>query len=194
MQDSSSTGIDFELAKRSETGEPVASAGIDAKQLLYCLLLVPAVVLALLPLGVYRPLDTLLPLSAIICAFLLSAIPRLWRIAQRRSSIIVGVLQIVSTWAGLALPFLGLLLFLNGALDRSPGNYVRAKVIQKTSPIGYREAQYNLRVSSWWPGRTFEDLNVGSREFARTIVGKRVIVEMHQGYLGMPWYAKIMPE
>jgi hypothetical protein len=83
---------------------------------------------------------------------------------------------------------------LNGALDRSPANYVRATVVEKTAPIGHREAQYSLRVSSWRPGRTFEDLNVGSREFARAMVRKHVIVEMHQGYLGMPWYAKVTSE
>jgi hypothetical protein len=43
-------------------------------------------------------------------------------------------------------------------------------------------------------GSSFEDLNVNSREFAGAVVGRRIIVEMHEGYFGLPWYSNISPE
>jgi hypothetical protein len=194
MQNTPTGGIELALTKRSDSGGPASVPTLDAKQFLYFLLLIPAGVVALLPLGVYPPLDSRLPMGLIISAFLLSAVPRLWSIAQRRSSNDRSPWQAVSACAGLALPLIGLLIFLNGGLDRSPGSDVRAMVIEKAAPIGYREAQYDLTVSSWRPGRRVEYLNVSSREFARAMVGKRIIVELHKGYFGLPWYSNILPE
>ncbi|HXJ18124.1 MAG TPA: hypothetical protein VNM68_13130 [Candidatus Polarisedimenticolia bacterium] len=194
MQNASNGGIELGLSTRSDQGGPAFPATLDAKQLLYFLLLIPAGVISLMPLGVYPPLDTRLPMGLIICCFLLSAVPRLWSIARRRPGNDSNLWQAVSTCAGLALPFLGLLLFLNGRLDRSPRSEMRATVIRKTAPIGYREAQYHLKVTSWRPGRSFEDLNVNSREFAGAVVGRPVVVEMHEGYFGLPWYSNISPE
>ncbi|MGE5325925.1 MAG: hypothetical protein ACM3NO_02705, partial [Deltaproteobacteria bacterium] len=118
MQNASTGGIELGLSTRSDQGGPAFPATLDAKQLLYFLLLIPAGVISLMPLGVYPPLDTRLPMGLIICAFFLSAVPRLWSIARRRPGNDTSLWKAVSTCAGLALPFLGLLLFLNGRLDR----------------------------------------------------------------------------
>jgi hypothetical protein len=191
MENRSTGGFELQLSKRSDWGGRTVTSALDARQLLYFLLLIPAGMLSMMPLGVYPPLDTRLPMGFIICAFLLSAVPRLTSIVQRQPGNGVGWWRMVSTASGLALPLIGLLLFLNGRLDKSTPNDVKTMVIRKIAPIGYREAQYRLTVSSWRPGRNFEYLNVSSRVFERAVVGKSIILELHQGYLGLSWYRNI---
>jgi hypothetical protein len=194
MQNSSTGGIELQLGKASGRGGGQPARTLDARQVLYFLLLIPAGVASMLPLGVYPPLDSRLPIGFIVCAFLLCAIPPLTSIARRQPGNSLGWWRTVSICSGLALPLFGLVLFLNGRLDRSAPNEVSARVIWKTAPIGTREQQYHLAVSSWRAGRSLEDLNVGSRVFERAVVGKRVSVELHKGFFGMPWYGKISPE
>jgi hypothetical protein len=190
----STSRIELQLSRRSDSGGRMVTSGVDARALLYFLLLIPAGVVSLLPLGIYPPLDTRLPMGSIICAFLLSAVLQLMGIVQRQPGNNVGWRRRVSICSGLALPLFGLLLFLNGKLDKSTPNDVSAVVIRKIAPTGYREAQYTLTVSSWRPGRNLEDLNVSSHEFDRAVVGKRVTIELHKGYFGLPWHGNISPE
>jgi hypothetical protein len=194
MQNRSTGGMELKVSRRSGGGEPAFTSSVDVKQLLYFLLLVPGVAVSLLPLGVYPPRDARIPVGAIVCAFLISAVLRLSSLVQRQPGKDFGRRRTISTWAGLALPLIAILLFLNGRLDSSPRRVVRATVIGKTAPIGTREAQYGIRVTSWRPGRRSEDLNVGSRVFARAVLGKGVTVELHKGFLGLPWYDHISPD
>jgi hypothetical protein len=194
MQNRSTGGIEFRLSQRSDSGGPTATSGLDVRKLLYFLLLIPALMVGMLPLGVYPPLDTRLPMGVIIGAFLLSAVPQLTSIVGRRPGNGAGWWRTVSICSGLALPLFGLLLFLNGRLDRSTPYDVSARVIRKIAPGGYREAQSRLMVSSWRPGRSLEDLNVNSRVFERAAVGKSVTVELHKGYFGLLWCGNISPE
>jgi hypothetical protein len=144
MQNRSTGGIDLQLSKRSDSGGRAVTSAVDARQLLYFLLLIPAGIVSMLPLGVYPPLDARLPMGFIIGAFLLSAVPQLTSIVRREPGNSVGWWRKVSICSGLALPLIGLLLFLNGRLDRSAPNDVRAMVIRKIAPAGHREAQYHL--------------------------------------------------
>jgi hypothetical protein len=194
MKDFSTDGIELRVAKSSDFGALPVAPALDVKRLLYFLLLIPALMASLLPLGIYPPLDSRLPMGLIICVFLLSAVLQLMSIVQRQPVSQVGWRRTVYIGSGLALPLLGILLFMNGKLDRFPSQDVSATVIHKVAPIGYREAQYHLIVSSWRPGRSFEDLNVNSREFESAVVGKRISVEMHKGSFGLPWHGRISPE
>jgi hypothetical protein len=193
MPNRSTGGIELQLSKRSDSGGRTVTSGVDASQLLYFLLLVPELFLGQMPLGIYSPLDTRYPMGFIICTFLLPAVLQLSSIVRRQPSNGVSRWRKVSTWSGLALPLIGLVLFLNGALDRSPRIDMRATVIRKIAPTGYREAQSTLIVTSWRPGRSFEDLNVSSREFKQAVVGKGITIEMHEGRFGLPWYSNISP-
>lgn len=60
------------------------------------------------------------------------------------------------------------------------------------SPI--QAGPYYLWVTSWRPGRTEEDFNIGSREFDRARIGKTVTVELHSGFFGLPWRGDILAE
>jgi hypothetical protein len=192
MENASRGGIQIGIRRSSGADGAAVGPALDAMQLLYFLLLIPAIMVCLLTLGTYAPLDPLLAMGSMICAFVLSAVARLWNI--RNPSNNAGAWRTVSTCAGFAIPVIALLVFLNGNLDKSPREEVRATVLEKTAPIGFREAQYGLRVTSWRPGKKIEDLNVGSRVFERAVIGKNVIVELHQGFFGMMWYGKITPE
>jgi hypothetical protein len=194
MQTRSTGGIELQVSKRSDSGGSAFTPTLDVKEFLYFLLLIPAGVTALLPLGIYSPLDIRLPMGSIICAFLLAAVLQLTNIVQRQPGNDVARWRKVYICSALALPLIGILVFLNGSLDRSPRSEVRATVIAKIAPIGYREAQSTLKVSSWRPGRSFEDLNVSTRVFQRAAVGRSITVEMHEGYFRLPWYGKISPE
>ena len=147
-----------------------------------------------MPLGIYPPLDTRLPMGLIIGTFLLSAIPRLMNIRQRPQSNNFQWWRMVSTCSGLVLPLVGIMVFLNGKLDTSPRSEVRTTVIRKIAPVGYRQAQYIVVVSSWRPGRSEEALNVNSPVFERARVGKPVAIELRQGHFGLPWVANVFPE
>jgi hypothetical protein len=194
MQNHSTGGIEIGLRGSSDIGQPASTTALDVTQLLYFLLLIPALFVAQMPLGIYPPLDTRLPMGLIICSFLLSAIPRLMNIKQRPVSDNVQWWKVVSTVAGLLLPLIGIMVFLNGKLDTSPRGEVRTAVIRKIAPAGYRRAQYIVVVSSWRPGRSEEVLNVNSRVFERARVGRAITIEMRQGRFGLPWVANVAPE
>jgi hypothetical protein len=194
MQNRSTGGIELQVGKPSDLDGPAFTPTVDVKEFLYFLLLIPAGVTALMPLGIYSPLDTRLPMGSIICAFLLAAVLQLTHIVQKRPGNGIARWRKVYTCSALALPLIGILLFLNGTLDKSPRSEMRATVIAKIAPIGSREAESTLKVTSWRPGRSFEDLNVSMRVFQRAAVGRSVTVEMHEGYFGLPWYSKISPE
>ena len=194
IENRSTGGIEIGLRRPSDIGQPASTSALDVTQLLYFFLLIPALFVAQMPLGIYPPLDTRLPMGLIIGTFLLSAIPRLMNIRQRPQSNNVQWWKAVSTCAGLILPLIGIIVLLNGKLDTSPRSDVRTTVIRKIAPAGYRHAQYIVVVSSWRAGRSEEALNVNSLAFERARVGKAVTIEMRQGHFGLPWVANVFPE
>ena len=78
----STSGIEIGLRKSSDSGEPASTSTLDVTQLLYFFLLIPALFIAQMPLGIYPPLDTRLPMGLIIGLFLLSAVPLLINIGK----------------------------------------------------------------------------------------------------------------
>ena len=54
--------------------------------------------------------------------------------------------------------------------------------------------QYNVTVSSWRRGRSVENFNVRSDVFNRAVVGRMIVVKLHDGFFGLPWIAGVSPE
>lgn len=81
---------------------------------------------------------------------------------------------------------LGTLLFVNGALDRSPPRDVEATVISRLAVPGVLP-MHQLIVKSWRDGREVERLAVTRQDFDRFHAGDRVIVRMEDGLVGIPW-------
>jgi len=160
---------------------------------LYILLLVPGVFVALFALSAYPPLDPRGPRALLFGFFLLPVVVQIFTIARKRPNDFPRWSSAVFICSSLALLLLGFVMFLNGRLDRSPSNEVRTTVIRKTVIRG-RSTGYHLWVSSWRPGRSLEEFNVGSREFDRAAIGKAVRVELHKGFFGLAWRGAISPE
>jgi hypothetical protein len=160
----------------------------------YFLLLVPGLLGNLLGYALYPPLDAGPLLGFGLCVFSLPVLLQLASGLRKRLSENVGRLRTVYAYSSLALMLLALLLLLNGWLDGSPPNAVRSTVIQKTATMRKAGIQYRLTVSSWRPGRSGKEFEVGSRTFNRAVVGKTVTVELHKGFFGLPWSGSISPE
>jgi hypothetical protein len=110
--------------------------------------------------------------------------------------LLVSLMPRTAVYSGVALALLAAGLWLNGALDRVPPAYVKATVIQKMSFPGDRRrgAHYDVIVSSWRTGRSTEDFDVDLGLFRRTVPGKTITVEVHEGAFRLPWYGNISPE
>jgi len=83
---------------------------------------------------------------------------------------------------------------MNGALDWVPPTVVRSSVVAMRITNGKYWSTHRLVLVSWQPGRATEELAVGSAVYAGASVGRRVSVEVHKGFFGLPWYGKVTLE
>lgn len=157
----------------------------------YSLLLAPGLLVGLAAYVVFPPLDAG-PLVAfgLFLLFLPIAL-QLLSIIRKRLSNDLDRLRTAYVYSSLALLLLALLPLLNGWLDTSPVNPVTTTVIQKTETHRGSSTGHRLTVSSWRPGRSLEDLAVGSHTYNTVFVGKTIAVEMHKGFFDLPWYAGV---
>lgn len=81
---------------------------------------------------------------------------------------------------------LGVLLLINGSLDRSAPRDVESTVVSRLAVPGLLP-MHQLIVKSWRDGRGVERLAVTRQDFDRFQVGSRVIVRVEDGLVGIPW-------
>jgi hypothetical protein len=81
---------------------------------------------------------------------------------------------------------LGLLLFVNGGLDRTPPQDFDSTVVSRFSMPGILP-MHQLVVTSWRDGHRVERLLVSGQDFDRFRVGDRVDVRIESGLAGIPW-------
>lgn len=189
------SGITIGLSKRSSGGggPAVVAAPRNAVGVLNFLLLMPGLLTCLTARMLYPLLDDNAVLGVMIGLFLLPFLIQLVVIVRKQAN--ARVLRIAFGCSACALLILGLLLFANGRTDRSPVAVTRAEVLRKTVFTGrYGVRQYHLIVSSWRSGRESEELDVTLRVFQRASVGSSVAIELHRGYLGLPWLGRISVE
>jgi len=159
------------------------------------LLLVLAVFITLHALAIYPLLDARLAMGVLLSLFILSAASMTISFIQQQGNDGGPWLRLAFLVSWFVLAAFGILLLVNGGLDRSPSNEVSATVLQKAIIKGrYGAVQYQLFVSSWRPGVSREDLSVISSVYDRAAIGKPVTVKLHEGYFGLPWYGSILPE
>lgn len=186
--------IEFRLEDNPNAGwVPLLSAG-KRTPVLYILLMVPGVFVSLLALTVYPPVNTRLAMGIMLCIFVLPVLLLMLGFVRKQPSGDIGVWKRIYLVSSLALVLFGVLLFLNGNLDKSNPRVVKATVVQKTILRGRRGTQYSITVSSWQPGRIVEYFNISSDVYNKAVVGKMVTVELHNGLFAFPWHGKISPE
>jgi len=128
-------------------------------------------------------------LIAGVCLFL---VPGLFHvISSARKRLVVDVVRIQRAYlSGGALSiFLALLMGCNGAFDHSSATSVRTSLVYKQVVRGKSGPSYTLRVLSWRPCRATEDLGVNGCTYRSASTEKGVVVEMHRGAFGLPWYS-----
>jgi hypothetical protein len=90
--------------------------------------------------------------------------------------------------------FLALLMACNGGFDHSPATPLRTSLLYKQVVQGKSGPSYTLRVRSWRPGRAREELGVSGRTYRSVSTAKGIVVEMHPGRFGLPWYSGVLSE
>lgn len=90
--------------------------------------------------------------------------------------------------------FIALLIAGNGGFDRSVATPVTATVLRKQVVRGRYGPSYTLKVRSWRPGRETESIYVNVGTYGSTSVEKPIVVEMHGGVFGLPWYSGVLAE
>jgi hypothetical protein len=133
--------------------------------------------------------------TAGLCAFFAPVVLHVVSSFRKRVALDAGRLQRAYLYAGAVTVFLALFIAGNGALDQSPVTPVRTTLISKQVTVGrYGRLSYTLRVRSWRAGRATEDFNVSGRTYRTTSTEKAVVVEIHRGRLGLPWYSGVFSE
>ena len=137
----------------------------------------------------YPPLDmNLLTRIAIILVFIPFLINALFGVRKQLA-------RRMYTWGGIALVTSAALVFLNGALDKSPPVEAKTLVIRKSVSHGRGGPSYSLIVApSWRPGRDDERLQVSGATFSMVQGGQPVRVVVHRGVFGLPWFSAVMPD
>jgi hypothetical protein len=80
---------------------------------------------------------------------------------------------------------------LNGALDRSAPTPIRARVLRKRISRGRSTVSYLVTVESWRSTRTEETLSVSRTQFQAVERDSSIGIDLHAGWLGLPWYGRI---
>ena len=141
----------------------------------------------------YSLLDEFYAMGALFLIYIFAGLAMTLSFAQSAGARGSKWLRRIAFGLSLSLVTLGIALLMNGGLDHFPANDVTATVLEKRVGGG-RARQHHIYVSSLRPGIGREDLKVGSSIFDRAAIGKIVIVRLHPGYLGLPWYADVFPE
>jgi hypothetical protein len=145
--------------------------------------------------GFFPLLDRDAFLTVGLCAFFAPVVLHVVSSFRKRLNLHAGRLQRAYLYAGAMTVFLALLIASNGALDQSPVAPVRTTLVRKQVTVGrYGRPSYTLRVRSWRAGRATEDFNVSGRAYRTTSTENAVVVEIHRGRLGLPWYSGVFSE
>jgi hypothetical protein len=95
---------------------------------------------------------------------------------------------------GCAVVLIVLATIANGALDKSPVQTISTTVSQKRISSSRRSKSYIVVADSWRPGKDEESLTVNRGLYQTLKVGQSIVVDVHPGALGMPWYSRVAPD
>jgi hypothetical protein len=143
---------------------------------------------------IYPPLDRGSLLVLALCLFFIPVIFHVISALRKCLPLDVDRLKKAYLYCAAAVVLLALLIAGNGALDISPARIVKSSILRKNISTGRHSTTHHFFVTSWRPGRSTEDLTVGSPLYVRASVGQAITVEVHNGLFGLPWYGKIVLE
>ena len=76
----------------------------------------------------------------------------------------------------------------NCLFDDSETQYYPAKVLDKTISRSRRSSTYYVKVAAWGHHHDPEKISVASSQYETIQIGETVIIDYHEGLLGIPWY------
>jgi len=171
--------------------DSVSSLRATNKQLQrYSYLLIGGLAGTLVATRFYPPLDIDRLLIFAIGIFFLPVLAHVILSIRKRLTSNAERMRSAYKYSGTLSVVLAGVLFLNGVLDHSPVNPTRTPILRKTLSRGRSTSRY-LIVASWRPGRFEERLQVNGDTYHRFVVGAPVVIEIHRGLFGVPWYGKI---
>jgi len=129
-----------------------------------------------------------------LCAFFAPVLFHIVSSVRKPLPLDAGRLQRAYLSAGAVTIFLALLIACNGAFDKSPATQVSTSLLHKQVVRGKSGPSYTLRVRSWRAGSATEGLSVDARTYREVSLEKGVVVEMHRGVFGLPWYSGVVSE
>ena len=133
----------------------------------------------------------------LVAALLLFFAPLLTYIflaVRKRAAANLELLKRVFAWSVGILLGLVFFLLINGALDGHPAAVESSVVVRKSASHGRGGTHYTVTVSpSWRPGRSNEKLPVSGEAYSAVHMGKSVVIEVHAGALGLPWFSSVSP-
>jgi len=133
-------------------------------------------------------------LIAGVCLFLVPGLFHVVSSMRKRLTVDIDRIQRAYLSAGVVSVFLAILMACNGALDNSPTTATHTTVISAQAVRGRSGTNYTVKAQSWRPGRTTEELGVSGRTYRSVSVKKGIVVEMHVGRFGLPWYSGVYSE
>jgi hypothetical protein len=185
--------FELQLNDRITRGGATYSPG-SGLQMLNMLFMMPGVLVCLVALNMYPPLDTRMPWAFMLGVYLLPVAVHLLIWILRPEIMAGGPWRKMYISTCLVLVLFSVLLFLNGGMDRSAVSRVSTTIVRKSAYHGRRGTRYSLVVTSWRPGNNLEYFGVGKSAYERARVGKTATVEIHKGYFGLAWHSPISPE
>jgi hypothetical protein len=130
-------------------------------------------------------------LSVFAVLFLLPFGVHIVSAVRKRLAADIGRLRRVYSYCGAVLIGFAAFLGLNGWLDRAPAQFVRTSIVHKHVTRGRSSVAHVLDVSSWRRGHDEEHLQVSSAQYRSMESGQEVVIEVHGGRFGLPWYGSI---
>jgi hypothetical protein len=135
----------------------------------------------------YTPLDSGFVYGLDLLLFFPPTIPYLVGCCNGRLPSYLPWLRPFMILSGTSLAIFALFTLLNGNLDRRSPQRISANVTRKIVDRG-RAKSYRIVVESWRPGHSTETLDVPESSFGGMRVGSPVLVKVHEGRFGCPWY------
>jgi hypothetical protein len=181
---------------REELSSAAKSPGLLRKDQVmrkYSYLLWAGMICAMGGIHYYPPLDGERLIGWSIGLFFLPIVLNLVALVWKRLAADLGWLRTAYLCCGGALLLLGSYVIANGGLDKAPVKTESSVVTLKNIVAGRHSKAYTLRVPSWRSDRDEEELRVNHQTYNKLKVGQEILVEVHPGFLGMPWYGQVTP-
>jgi hypothetical protein len=186
---------------QSYEGEKCPSCGASAPESqrkpliqVYALLPIAGLLGAILGMAKYSVLERTPIVVALFAVYIASLLPMIIFVRRGHQPTHVAVIRSACRWGGGVLIAMALVLFANGALDRSPPKQIFASIVDKRISRATRGPSYSVTITpSWRLGETEADLSVTADTFAILSTGGRVSIDVHPGFFHLSWYDDIEP-